>query len=197
MQKLSVTSALLALSILAAIAFPGCSVNVKKDDQDEDKNVDISTPVGGIHVSKEADPNATGLAIYPGAKLIEKDDKGDDKSANVNINTPFFGLKVVAQEYRTDASQDKLISYYTGQLSKFGSVLQCKGSWHGGHTEIRERPGDHKAKQLTCDEGDKGDAVELKVGTEDNQHLVAVAPDGKGSKFALVRVVVRGKEDMI
>jgi len=39
--------------------------------------------------------------------------------------------------------------------------------------------------------------VELKVGTEDNQHIVAVEPQGKGSSFALVYVQTHGKEGMI
>jgi hypothetical protein len=40
--------------------------------------------------------------------------------------------------------------------------------------------------------------VELKVGTEDNQHIVAVKPDGKGSRFALVYVRTHaGKDDTI
>jgi hypothetical protein len=39
--------------------------------------------------------------------------------------------------------------------------------------------------------------VELKVGTEENQHLVAIEPKGKGSKFALVYVRVRDKDTTI
>src|SRR5579872_5218109 len=45
--------------ILAAafLLFSGCSINVKKDSnsKNDDKNVDINTPFGGIHVSKGAD----------------------------------------------------------------------------------------------------------------------------------------------
>ncbi len=187
----------LAISVIAVIfaaTLLGCSVNVKKDEAKGDKKVDIDTPIGGIHVSKEADPHATGLDVYPGAKLIEKDDSGEDKSANVNISTGFFGLKVVAQEYQSDATPDKLIDYYTRELKKYGNVLQCHGHWKGGHTSITHS--DDKSKELKCDE-DSGDAVELKVGTEDNQHIVAIKPEGKGSKFALVAVQVRGKEDTI
>ncbi len=183
-----------AMALLFAFALLGCSVNVKKDEAKGDKKVDIDTPIGGIHVSKEADPHATGLDVYPGAKLVEKDDSGQDKSANVNISTGFFGLKVVAQEYQSDAAPDKLIDYYTRELKKYGNVLQCHGSWKGEHASISHSH--DNSKQLKCDE-DSGDSVELKVGTEDDQHIVAIKPEGKGSKFALVAVRVRGKEGTI
>src|SRR5215471_4393669 len=54
-----------------------------------------------------------------------------------------------------------------------------------------------KSKELKCDE-DSGPVTELKVGTEDNQHIVAVEPeDGKGTHFALVYVHTRGKQGEI
>jgi hypothetical protein len=190
MFKLLLTNAL-ALALVLLLA---CSINVKKDKDESEKKVDIDTPVGGIHVSKGADPHATGLDVYPGSKLIEKGDDGDEKSANVNISTGFFGLRVVAQEYQSDATPDKLIDYYTRELKKYGSVLQCHGSWKGEHASVSHH-GDN-SKQLKCD-ADSGDATELKVGTEDNQHIVSIAPEGKGSKFALVLVQVHGKEGTI
>ena len=190
MSRLLATNAL----ALALVLLPGCSINVKKNKDDSDKKVDINTPIGGIHVSKEADPHATGLDVYPGSKPVEKGDDGDEKSANVNISTGFFGLKVIAQEYRSDATPDKLIDYYTRELKKYGNVLQCHGSWKGEHASVNHH-GDN-SKQLKCDES-SGEATELKVGTEDNQHLVSIAPEGKGSKFALVLVQIHGKEDTI
>jgi hypothetical protein len=116
------------LALMLACMLLGCSINVKKNEEQGDKKVDITTPIGGIHVSQQADPHATGLDVYPGAKLIEKDENGEDKSANVNISTGFFGLKVVAQQYQSDAAPEKLIDYYTGQLKRFGKVLQCHAS---------------------------------------------------------------------
>src|SRR6266581_3139229 len=47
------------------------------------------------------------------------------------------------------------------------------------------------------DSGDTpGNVVELKAGTEDNQHVVSVEPSetGKGSTFALVYLFTRGKQ---
>ena len=43
-----------------------------------------------------------------------------------------------------------------------------------------------------------GDSVELKVGTEGNQHVVAVKPNRQGTRFALVYVRMHtGKDDTI
>ena len=83
------------LSIVIVIAaafllFAGCSINVKKNgDNNEDKKVDNETPFGGIHVKKGADVRDTGLPVYPGAQPKQKsdddDDDDDEKSANVDI----------------------------------------------------------------------------------------------------------------
>ena len=82
----------LGLAVLSAFFLPACSVNVKKEKNGEDKQVDISTPVGGIHVSKNADVQDVGIAAYPGARLKQQDSDGGDKSANVNISGFGFGL---------------------------------------------------------------------------------------------------------
>ena len=188
-----------ALIAIALVLLPACSINVKKNEDGEDKKVDIETPVGGIHVSKDADVRDVGLAVYPGARKKQKDSSGDEKSANVNISGPGFGVKVVAVEYLSDDSPDKLIAYYRDQLKKYGSVLECHTSKHGGDVEVNKMSHQDKkeSRKLTCDNDDSGKTVELKVGTEDNQHIVAVEPQGKGSSFALVYVQTHGKEGMI
>ena len=188
-----------ALAVIALVLLPACSINVKKNEDGEDKKVDVETPVGGIHVSKDADVRDVGLAVYPGARKKQKDSSGDEKSANVNISGPGFGVKVVAVEYLSDDSPDKLIAYYRDQLKKYCSVLECHTSKHGGDVEVNKmsHPDRKESKKLTCDNDDSGKTVELKVGTEDNQHIVAVEPQGKGSSFALVYVQTHGKEGMI
>lgn len=200
--KFRFNNALMAAVVLAAaLSFPACSVNVKKNAEGEDKKVDIQTPLGGIHVSTNADPRDTGLAVYPGAKLKQKDSANDSKSANVNISGPGFGVKVVALEYVSDDPPQKLIDFYKDQLRKYGTVLECHTSRHSGEENAGSDNDEHDrkspSKPLTCDKDNRGKTVELKVGTEDNQHIVAVEPQGKGSSFALVYVRTRGKDDMI
>jgi hypothetical protein len=164
---------------------------VKKQQNGEDKQVDIRTPLGGIHVSQDANVADVGLAVYPGARLKQKGSDGEDKSANVDISSFGFRLKVVALEYESDDSPAKLVAYYKDQLQKYGHVLECHTSNFDVNTDAKHW--DRDSHELTC-EGSDGNNIELKVGTKENQHIVAVGPEGKGSKLALVYVRIHGKD---
>jgi len=178
------------VSLISLLLLAGCSVNVKKEKNGEDKQVDINTLVGGIHVSKAVNPEEVGIPIYPGAKLKEKD-SGDDKSANVNISGFGFGLKVVALEYESSDAPDKVVAFYKDQLKRYGNVILCHTS--SLHVNAGVKKHDDESHELTC-EGDSGRGIELKVGTKENQHIVAVEPSGSGASFSLVYVRTHGKD---
>jgi hypothetical protein len=179
--------------VVAILLFSACSINVKKEKNGEDKQVDISTPVGGIHVSKGVNPEEVGIAVYPGATLKEKGN-GDDKSANVNLSSFGYGLKVVALQYESKDSPEKVVAFYKDQLKKYGDVLVC----HTARMNVNAGTWKHheSSNELTC-EGDNGHNIELKVGTRENQHIVAVEPSGRGSNFSLVYVRTHGKDGEI
>lgn len=181
----------LGFATLATLLLAGCSVNVKKAQNGDDKQVDINTPVGGIHVSKGANVADVGLAVYPGARLKQKDFDGEDKSANVNISGLGFGLKVVALEYESNDSPAKLVAYYKDQLQKYGHVLECHSRDFDLDTDMKRSDG--SSHELACG-GSSGSNIELKVGTKENQHIVAVRPEGGGSSFSLVYVRTHGKD---
>jgi hypothetical protein len=184
---------LLSVSLLATalLLLAACSVDVKKDNNGEAKNVDISTPFGGIHVNNDADVRDTGLPVYPGARVKPKNGDHDEKSANVELSAGDYGLKVVAVEYLTDDAPAKVIAYYQDQLKKYGHVLQCHSS-HGNNFSYNS-----DSDELKCEGNNRGETTELKAGTKGNQHIVAVNPGDKGSDFALVYVHMRGKGDTI
>ena len=184
-RNLTRFAVLILLLLLAA-----CSINVKKEKDGEDKQVDINTLVGGIHVSKGVNPQEVGIPIYPGATLKEKD-SGDDKSANVNISGFGYGLKVVALEYESNDTPDKVVAFYKDQLKKYGNVILCHTSSLHVNTDVKKH--DDGSHELTC-EGDSGHDIELKVGTKENQHIVAVEPSGSGASFSLVYVRTHGKD---
>jgi hypothetical protein len=169
-NNLQVCLALPTASLLALI-LPACSINVQKEPNGDDKKVDIRTPIGGIHVSNEATASDIGLPVYPGAQL-----------------------KVVALQYESDAAPSKVVAFYDDQLKKFGNVLVC----HTNHFDFNANVKDHDngSHELTC-EGSAGANIELKVGTKENQHIVAVEPEGKGSTFSLVYVRTHGKNEEI
>ena len=182
------------VSILAgAFVFSACSINIKKDaNGGDDKNVDIKTPFTDIHVEKEADARDSGLPVYPGARLKPKQGN-DDNSANVNLSAFGFSLKVVVLKYDSDDAPAKIQSYYQNELKRYGSVLVChtshQGDYHsGGVNQDSSAP-------LKCSGDNSGNIVELKAGTEGNQHVVAIEPQSKGTEFTLVYVHTHGKDD--
>jgi hypothetical protein len=189
--SVSVTKFILLAGVTLILLLAACSVNVKKEKTGQDKDVDIRTPLGGIHVSKGANAEDVGVPVYPGAHLKQKDTDGSDKSANVNISGFGFGLRVVALEYESNDAPDKVISYYKDQLKKYGNVLIC----HTTHLNVDMKPKHDEggSSELTC-EASTGNSIELKVGTKENQHIVAVEPQGRGSSFALVYVRTHGKD---
>jgi hypothetical protein len=193
----SVIAKLLFAPLAAALfILPACSINAHDKGSDGEKRVDIKSPMGDLHVSEEADIREAGLTLYPGARPAPKDGGDDQKSANVNLSLPGFSLKVVAAEFISDDAPEKIIAYYNQELPKYGKLIQCRGGWSGGHANYDKH--DELSKPVSCGNEGSGDGVELKVGTEGNQHIVSVKPSGKGSKFALVYVRMHtGKEDTI
>lgn len=200
----------LSLLLVLALTISACSVNVDKGERSGDKKVDIETPMGGLHVSEGADVRDVGLPVYPGSRPKPKDNSGDEKSANINISTGSFGLKVVAVEFLSDDPPGKVIDYYSNELKKYGKVLVCAGAGKDVTANVHPGKSDDDSDQLTCDDskngasfriGDKekessddGSRTELKAGSKSNQHIVSVKPNGKGSDFGLVYVRTRGKD---
>jgi len=181
--------------VVALLLLPSCSVNVKDREEAGAKKVDIETPMGSLHVQEQADVRDVGLPVYPGARPKPKEHSGDEKSANVNISGPGFGLKVVALEYESDDSPEKLISYYRDQLKKFGPVVACEA--HGADITTDHSKAEHKPVSCARAASEKDTDVELKAGTEDDQHIVHVEPRNKGTNFALVYVKIHGKNSTI
>src|ERR1017187_5669986 len=96
----NVTGLLAGLALVAGIA--GCfRVHVDKDANGEDKNVQVDTPFGGVHVNTNQTSAADlGLPVYPGAKLANADDD-KHKSADVHLGFGAWELRVKAVSYET------------------------------------------------------------------------------------------------
>ncbi len=182
--------------ILAGLGLPLFS----QDSGSKDKSVDIRSSVGDLHLGPDGDAKKVGLPLYPGARL--KSDDRNNNQANLSIFTEAFGMKLVVANYASDDAPSKVIDFYRDKLKRYGKVLECHSSKHGGDVDVHDSDNDSdknssKSKELKCDE-DSGPVTELKVGTEENQHIVAVEPgDGKGTHFALVFVHTRGKQGEI
>lgn len=194
-----ITASALGVTLLAAIALlllGACSVNV--DDKDKkNQKVDIQTPFASLKVNSGDKATVdNGIPVYPGAHLRPAED-GDSHSANINIGAAGFGLKVIAAEYETPDSPEKVKSFYEDKMKKFGGVLVCNG--HSGGSDVHFSGDNDKSKddkKLTCADT-HGDGWEIKAGSSDNEHLVSIEPNGSGTRFGTVLVQTRGKEDTL
>jgi len=183
----------LALSLVSALMLPALA----QDSKSHDKSVDVQSPVGDLHVGPDADAKKIGVPLYPGARLKSKDD--DHDQANLSILTEAFGMNLLVASYVSNDEPAKVIDFYRDKLKKFGKVLECHSQKHGTSIDSHDDEKDSsKSKELKCEE-DSGPVTELKVGTEDNQHIVAVEPGdaSKGTSFALVYLRTRGKRGEI
>jgi hypothetical protein len=187
---------LIAASAALALFPTGCGTHISTTKNGEKpEKVDIESPFGSLHVRSEVDPKETGLPVYPGSH--PKHDKDAD-SANVNISSSMFGVKVVVAAFETDDPPEKVAQFYSKDIQRFGPVLQCKTSG----SQLWRR---NDSEELGCEHGEVKDVkgaissggVELKAGTKDNQHIVALKSHGSGTEYAIVYVAKHGKGDTI
>ena len=178
------------LSLALALLFlAGCTVHESGSKEAGDQKVDIKTPFGSLKVDTQADVADTGLPVFPGATRKTTSDHDHD-SANVNISSDMFGVKVAVVQFQTDQPPQKVLDFYKDKLKSYGSILECPNSKYVSIEHEHSKAGD---APVTCGK-DRGDAIELKVGTKERQHIVAIKPSGPGSEFSLVYVETRGKE---
>ena len=183
--------------ILTATLFPvamtfGC--RVATDEHGDNKNVKVATPFGGVQVktNETAGVGGIGLPVYPGAELVKKDK--NNGSADVNLSFGRFQLRVKAASYRSPDSPEKVTGFYRDALKRYGTVIECNHDKPVG-TPTQTDQG------LTCsDRNDKhGDSssdangkTELKAGSKQHQHIVAIEPESDGTKFGLVALDLPG-----
>jgi hypothetical protein len=190
-------SRLIFTNLFVLVLASSLSAAQSQNDASRDKNLDIRSSVGDLHVGNDADARRAGLPLYPGARL--KHDADNDAALNLGVLTQAFGMKLVVAKYDSDDAPAKVIDYYREKLKKYGQVLECHTREHG--EDVKSDADDHEAhpsKPVKCDSDNTGPVTELKVGTEDNQHVVAIEPRDSGkTTFALVYVHTRGKQGEI
>jgi len=182
-----------AVAFGVAMAIPSFAAQPQNSDSGQDKHLDIQSSVGDLHMGNDADARKAGLPLYPGARLRQDEENSD--ALNLGLLTEAFGMKLVVAKYDSEDAPAKVVDFYREHLKKYGKVLECHRSKHDGdaHADVND---DQHSKELKCEGDNTGPVTELKVGTADNQHVVAIEPHGGrgGSTFALVYVHTRGKQ---
>jgi hypothetical protein len=173
---------------LAILSMP----TLAQQSSTEDKPFDVRSSVGDMHVGNDATAEKAGLPRYPGAQPKHED---NNDPLNFGILTENFGLKLVVAKYESDDPPAKILAFYRDKLKKYGKVLECH-TQNGAGVHSDSNDDEQKSKELKCDGDNTGPTTELKAGTEDNQHIVAVDPrdNGKKSEFVIVYMYSRGKK---
>jgi hypothetical protein len=172
-----------------------CSVNVDDKDKKNGK-VDIQTPFANLKVDSSEKAANTGIPVYPGAHLRPKDND-DSHAVNLNLGAIGFGLKVIAAEYETDDSPEKVKAFYQDKMKAFGPSLTCNG--HSSNSDIHlsgHKHDDDDDKKLNCSDS-HGDGWEIKAGSSDNERTVSIEPHGSGTRFGLVLVQTHDKDNTL
>ncbi|MGA3079924.1 MAG: hypothetical protein ABSD44_00920 [Terracidiphilus sp.] len=185
------TTLVAGLALAAGIA--GCRVNVEKGANGEDKNVQVDTPFGGVHVNTDQTTAADlGLPVYPGAELVKGDDK--HKSADVHLGFGEWELRVRAVSYASGDSEEKVTAFYKKALGRYGDVITCQNNAPIGSpattSEGLSCADDKNNASVKIDHSDYGtskNSLELKAGSKRHQHIVGFEePKESKTRFALV-----------
>ncbi len=182
---------LIALGLCAAALAVSPAV---AQNQEKDKNLDVRSPMGDLHVGKDADAQKAGLPIYPGAR--QQNGGNHDDPVNLALSTDSFGMKLIVAKYETDDPAEKVLAFYRDKMKKYGKVLECHGTSEKNDIHTGD---DHDGdKALKCEGDNSGPVRELKVGTEDNARIVAIEDpqDGKRTTFAIVYLRKHEKGDI-
>lgn len=179
-------------SLVLATGIAGCRIHVDKDADGKEKNVQVDTPFGGVHVNTDqVTASDLGLPVYPGAEIVK--DKEHDKSADINMGFGEWTLRVRAVNYATPDQQDKVVAFYKKALGRYGDVITCEGNAPVGMPTTT-------SEGLTCkDEGNHGNVkiddkdfgshggLQLKAGSKRHQHILGIEnPEDGKTRFALV-----------
>jgi hypothetical protein len=186
------STATLVVALVLAAGIAGCRIHTEKDASGKDKNVQVDTPFGGVHVNTDqTTASDLGLPVYPGAQLVK--DGNNHKSADVHLGFGEWQLHVRAVSYETSDTSEQVTAFYKKALGRYGDVIICQGDEALGKPETTHEGlgcSDAKNSQVRVGRGDYGvtkDSVELKAGSKRHQHIVGFenSKDNK-TRFALV-----------
>jgi hypothetical protein len=142
----------------------------------------------GVDLSLHANSNASavkiGLPAYPGATFYK--DADNDSAADLGLTFNDFHFSMMAANYVTSDSPEKVLSFYRKPLSRYGEVLECNQGSAVGALKVT-RSG------LTCGEPEgngnpnSSNNHELRAGSPKQFRIVGIDDSHPGAtRFGLV-----------
>ena len=193
MARASRWTAFLGLSLCLATAVCGCRVESHEGDG-KSSDVKVATPFGHMNVNTDNAKvqEALGISPYPGAQP-EKKDNGHADQADLNFSFGSFKLRVKAMSFLTPDAVDRVEDFYRKDLKRYGTVITCSGKRPVGQPT-------RTPEGLTCEEdehsaGGKNDfsgSLELKTGSNQNQHIEGIERQDDKTKIGLVALDLPG-----
>jgi hypothetical protein len=127
---------LVAFLILAALAVVGVfmagmyfaeNIHVEKTHGAHGETVKVDTPIGSMRVQahQKLDPKLIGVPVYPGA--VREDENGGGASFEFDFDSSHKEFAVMAAEYSTNDSVDKVKEFYHRELPHW----IISKAWHG------------------------------------------------------------------
>ena len=135
-----------------------------------------------LHANSHASAADIGLPAYPGATLYKDTDNDSGADLGLTLNDLHFSL--LAVNYVTSDSPDKVLAFYRKPLSRYGEVLECDHGKPMGNLTVT-RSG------LTCGHvqvnTDSSTDREIRAGSPQKYRIVGIDASQPGStRFGLV-----------
>lgn len=145
-----------------------------------------------IHANRRVSAADLGLPVPPGARLSHG--RRSDAAFDLGFALGDKEYRLRGVSYVTDDAPSRVLNFYRTPLARFGEVLECERGRPVGKLT-------HSESGLTCDsraEGDldaeevpsTADDRELRAGSPEAFHLVAVGESARRTKFVLLFVEI-------
>ena len=144
-----------------------------------------------LHANGNITASDVGLPVYPGSKLFKNPD--NDQAIDMGFTFGDTHFRLMAANYLSDDSPDRILDFYRRPLARYGDVLECDHGKPVGAVKVA-RSG------LTCSDEhgghvqlngsvDSSNGHELRAGTPRKFHIVGIGErQGKAIHFGLVYV---------
>jgi len=190
-RLVSITALLSLLAIASGCIVKETSRNNNGDKATESKGAEITTPFGTLRARNEDD----GKSHRSRGLSWRSSRQGQGQRSRRQCRDRYSRIRAQGgcRQVRDRRSAGEVLDYYRTELKKFGrKVLECRPNHEPTMWSWARSTRKKSENELTCDKDDRGSGpvTELKVGTDDNQHVVGIEQKGKVTRFALVYVRV-------